>query len=116
MAADEFECPVPSAMDDYDKLRRRRGEGMHAPLRKMLRHMCDDDCRCPVHRTPLIYHPAGDDHACQDITCEHARGGLDPVLAALDRIGMGWLGAFQQQGFEDVAGVVKLAQNQEPPR
>ena len=31
----EFECPVPSAMDDYDRLRRRRGEGMHAPLSKM---------------------------------------------------------------------------------
>ena len=36
MAPDEFECPVPSAMDDYDRLRRRRGEGMHAPPRKML--------------------------------------------------------------------------------
>lgn len=35
MDADEFKCPVPSAMDDYDKLRRRRGEGMHTPLSKM---------------------------------------------------------------------------------
>lgn len=37
-------------------------------------HTCDVDCVCPVHGTPLIYWPAGDDHACQDPTCEHAGG------------------------------------------
>ena len=39
------------------------------------RHICDDHCTCPVHGTPLIYWPAGDDHACQDITCEFGHGG-----------------------------------------
>ncbi len=38
-------------------------------------HVCDDRCTCPVHGTPLIYWPAGDDHACQDITCEYGHGG-----------------------------------------
>jgi hypothetical protein len=39
-------------------------------------------------------------------------GALHPVLAALDEIGMGWLGPLaEQQGFEDAAGVVELAQD-----
>lgn len=38
------------------------------------RHRCDETCVCPVHGTALIYWPAGDDHACQDPTCVHARG------------------------------------------
>lgn len=32
-----------------------------------------------------------------------------PVLAALDRAGAGWAGAFAEQGFEDMAAVVTLA-------
>ena len=44
MDGSEFECPVPSAMDDYDRLRRKRGEGMHLPLRAVL--MDDRDRRC----------------------------------------------------------------------
>lgn len=39
------------------------------------RHVCNDGCMCPVHRTPLIYSPASDDHACQDIACEYGHGG-----------------------------------------
>jgi hypothetical protein len=112
MASGEFECPVPSAIDDYDRLRRRRGEGMYAPLRKMLLHKCDDACACPVHGTPLFYHPAGDDHACQDVTCEYGHGGMREALVALDRIGMRWLGAFAGQGFEDMAAIVQLAQGE----
>ncbi|WP_093849912.1 hypothetical protein [Streptomyces pini] len=27
-----------------------------------------------MHKTPLIYWPAGNDHACQDADCEHAHG------------------------------------------
>ena len=42
---------------------------------QLARHVCDDACTCPVHRTPLIYWPAGDDHACQDITCRYGHGG-----------------------------------------
>lgn len=38
-------------------------------------HICDDQCASPVHGTPLIYSPARDDHACQDITCEYGHGG-----------------------------------------
>jgi len=61
----------------YDALKRRRGEGMYTPLRKMLtRHVCGIACICPVHGTPLIYWPAGDDHACQDVDCEYGHGGL----------------------------------------
>ncbi len=37
-------------------------------------HRCTDRCRCPVHKTPLIYWPGGDDHACQDADCEYAQG------------------------------------------
>jgi hypothetical protein len=37
-------------------------------------HCCTNRCRCPVHQTPLIYWPGGDDHACQDADCEYAHG------------------------------------------
>lgn len=37
-------------------------------------HICDDGCACPIHDTPLIYWPHGDEHACQDVTCEHGHG------------------------------------------
>lgn len=37
-------------------------------------HVCDDRCVCPTHDTPLLYWPAGDEHACQDRDCEHAHG------------------------------------------
>jgi hypothetical protein len=36
--------------------------------------------------------------------------------AALGALGMGWLGAFAEQGFEDAAAVVRLAQDGEAPR
>lgn len=35
---------------------------------------CDDRCVCPLHRTPLIYWPAGEDHACSDVNCEYGHG------------------------------------------
>ncbi len=35
---------------------------------------CDDRCTCPIHSTPLIYWPAGEDHACQDVDCQYGRG------------------------------------------
>jgi len=37
-------------------------------------HRCDESCVCPAHDTPLIYWPAGDDHACQDPDCGYAQG------------------------------------------
>jgi hypothetical protein len=37
-------------------------------------HRCDERCHCPHHGTMMHYWPKGDDHACQDITCEYARG------------------------------------------
>jgi len=37
-------------------------------------HRCTGACRCPVHGTPLIYWPAGEDHACQDAGCEYGQG------------------------------------------
>ena len=37
-------------------------------------HACDEFCRCPVHRTPMIYAPSADEHACQDIDCEYGHG------------------------------------------
>jgi hypothetical protein len=35
---------------------------------------CDERCVCPVHGTPLLYWPAGDDHACQDVNCHYGHG------------------------------------------
>lgn len=53
----------------------KRGAGMSKrPL-----HECDEHCACPVHGTPMIYWPAGDDHACQDVTCKHGHGGWNPA-------------------------------------
>jgi hypothetical protein len=37
-------------------------------------HRCDERCACPVHGTPLIWWPAGKEHACQDRDCEYAHG------------------------------------------
>jgi hypothetical protein len=59
---------------------------MYTPLRKMLtRHVCGVECMCPVHGTPLIYSPAQDDHACQDITCEYGHGMDCPKGESLTR-------------------------------
>ncbi len=49
----------------------------------ILRHSCDERCTCPRHGTPLIYWPAGDDHACQDPECEYAHG----VMKAIREMG-----------------------------
>jgi hypothetical protein len=38
---------------------------------------CDERCVCPVHGTPLIYWPAGEDHACQDVNCRYGHGMKD---------------------------------------
>lgn len=42
---------------------------------------CDERWGCPVHGTPLIYWPAGDDHACQGVNCQYGHGmrGAGPV-------------------------------------
>jgi len=37
-------------------------------------HECDKRCACPVHGTQMIYWPAGDDHACQDVNCKYGHG------------------------------------------
>ena len=37
-------------------------------------HTCDENCVCADHGTPLIYWPAGDDHACQDVRCRFGHG------------------------------------------
>lgn len=58
------------------------------------RHTCGNDCACPIHRTPLIYSPAGDDHACQDAACEHGSGmgaGWRPPLFPVRPDGLGEL-------------------------
>ena len=39
-----------------------------------LPHRCTAACVCPVHGTPMIYWPAGDDHACQDVDCRFGHG------------------------------------------
>lgn len=40
-----------------------------------LPHRCSAEfCVCPRHGTPLIYWPAGDDHACQDASCPYGAG------------------------------------------
>lgn len=42
-------------------------------------HQCDERCACPEHGTPLIYSPATDDHACQDVECRYGHGGAADV-------------------------------------
>jgi hypothetical protein len=42
-------------------------------------HRCDDDCTCPIHKTPLFYAPASNEHACQDPDCIHAQGLQRPL-------------------------------------
>ncbi|MFE0651039.1 hypothetical protein ACFVZH_20860 [Streptomyces sp. NPDC059534] len=37
-------------------------------------HKCSTYCRCPHHGTPLLYWPAGDDHACLAVGCEYEQG------------------------------------------
>jgi hypothetical protein len=44
-----------------------------------LKHKCDERCICPIHRTPLIYAPGPNEHACQDIDCTYGHG-LETVL------------------------------------
>jgi hypothetical protein len=44
-------------------------------------HRCNSFCVCPIHGTPLIYWPAGHDHACQADDCRYREGGCSPVLA-----------------------------------
>ena len=60
-------------------------------------HRCDGSCACPVHGTPLIYWPAGDDHACQDITCEYGHGMREPekVIYVHDRTGNVFSGLYR---------------------
>jgi hypothetical protein len=43
-------------------------------------HKCSDECVCPRDGKPLIYWPAGDDHACQDSSCYYGHGmrAVDP--------------------------------------
>jgi hypothetical protein len=48
-------------------------------------HRCTGACRCPIHGTPLIYWPAGDDHACQDADCKHGQGFKAVELPPADR-------------------------------
>lgn len=45
-------------------------------------HICDEGCTCPIHGTPMMYWPSGDDHACQDAACEYAHGVKKMLLAA----------------------------------
>jgi len=60
-------------------------------------HRCDESCACPVHGTPLIYWPADDDHACQDVTCEHGHGMREPgkVIYVHDRTGIVFSGLYR---------------------
>ena len=53
-------------------------------------HVCDDGCVCPVHGTPLIYWPHGDDHACQDVTCRYGHGMSAELLAEMPRLMREW--------------------------
>ena len=55
----------------------------------MTPHTCDETCVCPLHRTPLIYAPSIDDHACQTSACIFGHGtkpkfiGLAAMVAAM---------------------------------
>lgn len=38
------------------------------------KHVCGDECVCPVDMKPLLYNEFRDIHACQDPECEFANG------------------------------------------
>lgn len=40
----------------------------------MSSHQCNPRCVCPIHRTPMRYWPAGDDHTCLVDGCPNAQG------------------------------------------
>jgi hypothetical protein len=62
--------PLPTMLPSERKRRALPGEP----------HRCDERCACPVDGTPLVYWPAGDDHACQDGGCVYAYGMADLEL------------------------------------
>jgi hypothetical protein len=67
------------------------GPSVSAPIAEPTgAHSCDDGCVCRIHGTSLIYSPAMDDHACQDVACEYGHGGAAVTgtggLPYLDRL------------------------------
>ncbi|GHF92176.1 hypothetical protein GCM10018783_73780 [Streptomyces griseosporeus] len=44
------------------------------------RHVCGDECVCPVDMNPLFYNQAQNVHACQDPDCEFANGFEEGVV------------------------------------
>lgn len=47
------------------------------PVAERRAHRCDERCTCPVDGKPMLYWPAGGEHACQDPECRYAHGGED---------------------------------------
>lgn len=47
------------------------------PPAKRHSHRCDERCACPVDGKPMLYWPAGGEHACQDPECRYAHGAVD---------------------------------------
>lgn len=37
-------------------------------------HKCTERCKCPIHKTQLLYNIKYNQHACQVISCEFAHG------------------------------------------
>lgn len=51
-----------------------------------LPHRCDESCACPVHGTPLIYWPYGNDHACTEPGCPHYHGLVQGLWDAISSL------------------------------
>lgn len=48
-------------------------------------NQCDEQCTCPEHRTPLLYWPFGDEHACAAANCKACpRDGSSPWQRLID--------------------------------
>lgn len=63
-------CPAHNCEECKEKLETiKELQGANLKL-----HECDDNCICPIHKTPLFYAPISNIHACQDVECIHGHG------------------------------------------
>ncbi len=76
------DSPFP-ALEAWDRLRERRREGRFMDLMRPPKHTCTERCVCPEDGKPLIYWPAGDEHACQDVDCRYGHGGLITITLTM---------------------------------
>jgi hypothetical protein len=73
-----------------------------------VKHRCAEECVCPIHGTPLIYWPHGNDHVCQDVDCRYGqRMAEQPIPGEFLPGGPGYE-AFQQKILDDISAAYGL--------